>query len=332
MTEPIIKYPMRPMRVQVMPGSAADRYYSALRGATAKKRKSAASSDLIFRGGKTVAQMQYKNFYLGGAASWGETDVQLIEKAILTAMTHKPLNNVMAQYFPGRKMSCDMLAAQILETRKPRVVSEGDIVPFIKSLLKRGTIPRADLDSTIFNFLLPSGSVLSDASEPTGSLEDVAGVMPALPRSGSSLQGLGGFHGSVHVNSKTTIYYSLDVYSEVLPSGRRNGLAVLAEPWKNVVATLYHELNEFRTDPDVDDVIRTGNSKLAGWSSDEGEEVGDAPLRLAEPLTQVIHEVKVVPSRRATVPVQLQYSNAVHRAEGPIDRPHPAPKPEGTSK
>ena len=39
-----------------------------------------------------------------------------------------------------------------------------------------------------------------------------------------------------------------------------NGIPVFDRPWKNVVATLYHELNEARTDADVEDAIRAGSS------------------------------------------------------------------------
>ena len=71
----------------------------------------------------------------------------------------------------------------------------------------------------------------------------------------SSLNGLGGYHGSVHVggDAGATIYYAVGVYSEALPDGSQNGIPVFNENWKNVVATFYHELNEARTDPDVED-------------------------------------------------------------------------------
>jgi hypothetical protein len=48
------------------------------------------------------------------------------------------------------------------------------------------------------------------------------------------------------------------------------------------VATFYHELNEARTDADVEDAIRVGNSpnpnSFLGWISDQGEECGDYPV------------------------------------------------------
>ena len=38
----------------------------------------------------------------------------------------------------------------------------------------------------------------------------------------------------------------------------RTGSSRSTQPWKNVCATLYHELQEVRTDPDVEDAIRAG--------------------------------------------------------------------------
>src|SRR5215472_5023709 len=68
------------------------------------------------------------------------------------------------------------------------------------------------------------------------------------------------YHGSVHFEDngkQVTVYYSANVFSQPLANGRENGIAVFDAPWKNVVATLYHEMNEFRTDPDVRDAIET---------------------------------------------------------------------------
>src|SRR5262249_11374385 len=92
-----------------------------------------------------------------------------------------------------------------------------------------------------------------------------------------------------------------------------------------VVATFYHELNEARTDPDVDDAIRTGKiDGVIGWNSDDGEECGDFPVFEAEPnLGLVFQEVSV--DGGGLAPVQFEYSNAVHGPEGPIPAPHPLP-------
>jgi hypothetical protein len=76
------------------------------------------------------------------------------------------------------------------------------------------------------------------------------------------------------------------VYSET-SNGQTNGIPVFDSPWKNVVATFYHELNEARTDPDVEQVINGGRTSLLGWGSRQGEECGDFPVFEANPLTLV---------------------------------------------
>ena len=98
------------------------------------------------------------------------------------------------------------------------------------------------------------------------------------------------------------MYYAVGVYSEQLPNGTTNGIPVFDQSWKNVVATFYHELNEARTDPDVEDAIRAGNDpnavKFLGWTSQQGEECGDFPVFEANPLTQVFQEVNVTDDSR----------------------------------
>jgi len=144
-----------------------------------------------------------------------------------------------------------------------------------------------------------------------------------------STQGLGGYHGSVHAGSGSntaTVYYAVGVYSEKLPDGRVNGIPVFDQPWKGVVATFYHELNEARTDADVEDAIRAGNdpsaTKFLGWTSQQGEECGDFPVAEANPLAQVFKEVELT-DKSGTVPVQFQYSDNVHGPEGPRTTPAP---------
>ncbi len=110
------------------------------------------------------------------------------------------------------------------------------------------------------------------------------------------------------------------MYSETR-NGQTNGIPVFDAPWKNVVATFYHELNEARTDPDVERVIQGGSSTLLGWMSRQGEECGDFPVFEANPLSQVFQEVPLTGG--GTVPVQFQYSNHVHGPEGPIPKPDP---------
>jgi hypothetical protein len=134
----------------------------------------------------------------------------------------------------------------------------------------------------------------------------------------NSSQGLGGYHGSIHVGSapnEQTVYYAVGVFSEHLPDGTINGIPVFDQSWKNVVATFYHELNEARTDADVEDAIRAGDDPNAasflGWTSAEGEECGDFPVFEANPLSEIFQEVKLTDGS-GSVPVQFQYSDADH--------------------
>jgi PLD-like domain len=303
-----------PMRIQARHGSKVEKYYyptSRLPGAQWPDPKAIAPGilpspldDLIFHGGKVVPQMTFQNVYLGSAGDWAQRDIDLIDGAILRAMQDRRLNNVIGQYFPGASISCDFTQSVVLSDAKPVEVGEADVQAKIAQLFRSGKIAARDLGAAIFNLVLPPGTILT---------LDTA----------TSPDGLGGYHGSIHVDSgagRVTLYYSANVFSQVLPDGRHNGIVAFDEPWKNVVATLYHELNEFRTDADVNDAIQSNNNDFLGWMSRQGRECGDQPIFVAKALSQVFQEV-LAGTPAAKVPVQFMYSNAVHGAEGPIDTP-----------
>jgi hypothetical protein len=63
----------------------------------------------------------------------------------------------------------------------------------------------------------------------------------------------------------------------------------------------------------------TATSSSAGIRAPE--EIGDQPIFAADTLNQVFKEVKSASGNRR-IPVQFMFSNAVHGAEGPIDKPH----------
>jgi hypothetical protein len=237
------------------------------------------------------------------------------------------------QYFPDQRISCTALSSTILPGGPPATVSQGDIEAALIRLHRQRALDGQDLESTIFNFILPGGSVLTDDPAPTGSLtgnlssaNGTSKSSKAMNKTASSLRGLGGYHGSIHPNRRTTLYYSVNVFSEILPNGKENGIAVFNRPWKNVVATLYHELNEFRTDPDVQDAINAKSDEEAmqflGWTSRQGQEIGDFPIiAAAGNLKLVFKEVKAT-QKSFFLPIQFQYSNIAHGPEGPIKQPH----------
>lgn len=302
----------RVIDAMLLPGSEADKRH---RAAAAEFRRAKTRSsvligrdDLIKQGGQVLPQSLFRNIFLGGDEVWGPTDPSLIDGAIKRALTDRRLENVMRQYFEGSSISCDGQDPEFpLWTPQPEVGRE-DVDAILTNLFQENPKLVRDLDATLFNIILPRGVVL---------------------RSGQSTSriGLGGFHGSTSLrigNQRQSVYFSLNVFSEQTPEDGRNGIPVFDQPWKNIVATLYHEINEFRTDPDVEKANSAETEEealeLIGWISRANEEVGDHPLSGSHALSEVFQEVLLADESRR-VPVQFMYSNALHDAQGPVDNP-----------
>ena len=305
----------RVMNVTLRKGSPAEAAYIQA-GILAPGLPATPDHDLKFRGGRTITKLSYRNFFVGGQSSWRPEDVKRISDALADAMQDPGLNGVMQQYFKDA-ITTTFLGSDFLPGKRPRLVSQTSIEATVKKLVKSGKLAKADFDNTVFNFMLPSGTILTDDDPPAA--EKLRDEHPELPieDDASSLAGLGGYHGSVHVSTAqgtVRVYYAVGVFSEKLPSAEENGIVAFDEPWKNIVATFYHELNEARTDPDVEDVIRGLLDETAlGFTSDQGEECGDFPVfEAGDNLGKVFREV---PLRNGhTAPVQLEYSN---RDNGP---------------
>jgi hypothetical protein len=319
---------LRPMNIYVRRGSRAEDKYRALGGVPGLEPEQIAPGvpptprhDLLFHGGKTIANLTFTNLYVGGGA-WAQSDIQKIDHALANAMSEPTLNNVMAQYFSGIPTSA-FKPSEILPGAAPARMSQGDVEKLVTDLATRGKFDGYDLPSTVFNFLLPRGTILNDNPQPGGAqgVPEAESRRRGVPHEeeADSLHGLGGYHGSVQLDGRT-VYYAVGVYSEA-SGGQTNGIPVFDAPWKNVVATFYHELNEARTDPDVEQVIQGGATSLLGWTSRQGEECGDFPVFEANPLTLVFQEVPLTGG--GTAPVQFQYSNYVHGPEGPVPTPDP---------
>ena len=331
---------VRPLRVFVGHGTKAEKSFRSLMSmpepeAIAPGVAPSPSHDLIFHGGHTIQDLVFTNFYVGGSAAWKASDIQNIDKTLAAAMSDVELNNVMSQYFASGTITSTFRPSQVLTGPPPKVVSQGDVENLLSQLFKAGTLDPFDFPSTVFNFMLPSGTILNTDTAPTSGaiasqLEKPTAVKGIpVEDEDDSTQGLGGYHGSVHSGSGAsarTLYYAVGVYSEKLPDGTVNGIPVFDQSWKNVVATFYHELNEARTDSDVEDAINAGSdpsaTKFLGWTSKQGEECGDFPVAEANPLSQVFKEVELT-DKSGTVPVQFQYSDSAHGPEGP--RPTAAP-------
>ena len=322
----------RPLNVAFRHGSPAERHYRECAGlpvpeAIAPGLKPTPPHDLHFHGGKTIADLHFKNYYVG-ADAWPAGDIANIDAGLAAAMADTNLNNVMEQYFPGN-ITSTFEGSEKLSGPAPATVSQGDIEAVVASMASSGKFAGSNLSSTVFNFMLPPGTVLNDnsgTSSASSHQEDKRKRSP-IPDDdeADSLHGLGGYHGSIHTSGGDTIYYAVGVYSQIEAGGTENGIAVFDQPWKNVVGTFYHELNEARTDPDVADAIRAGNDpnavKFLGWTSKQGEECGDFPVfESGNNLTLVFQEVSLT-TGNGKVPVQFEYSNNVHGPEGPRTTP-----------
>jgi hypothetical protein len=248
-----------------------------------------ASLDLRYFGGRTLPHLRYSLLYLG---TWRESETSQLDRAIGAAMKDPHLNNVVAQYFSGTQVTSTFAGSHHYAGTVPARVTRPTVEKIVAEL---------STNSTVMCLCLPKGAVLVDTV-------DV-----------DSKHGLGGYHGSVHTNGKER-YYCVAVYSD-----GDNGIPAFDEPWKNVCATLYHELQETRTDPDVEDAIRMGSApgadRLLGWYSPRGGEIGDIPMAEAGGnLDLVMREVPLADGS-GTVPVQLMWSNAVGGPEGPVKAP-----------
>ena len=264
-------------------------------------------------GGRTIRDLSFRSFYLGGP-NWADSDIQNIDESLSGAMADPHLNNVLLQYYPGApSITTKFLGSTKVPGAVGAVFNRDSVNPVIQNLVNNKTLNGTDFDNTVICLFLPPGVVLTT---------DAAGGVGKAHRKGdddadSSQEGLGGYHGSCHIGG-TRVYFAVGVFSQFI-QGRPNGIPAWPDPWKNVVATLYHELNEVRTDPDVEESNRTNDDKLLGWYSParDGGEIGDIPMNEAGPnLHSVMVEVGLASGKSA--PIQLMWSNAVGGPQGPF--------------
>ncbi|MFB7666355.1 hypothetical protein ACFC1R_20775 [Kitasatospora sp. NPDC056138] len=283
--------------------------------------------DLKDHKGRKIADLVFVNRFVGGAAAWAKADMDHIDQALAAAMTDSTLQSVVAQYYPGKITSTALPPAVVdLHTPQGSRFFKDQAEDLARELFLSGVLGDHDPGQCVIDMMLPRGVILVDGfspgfQPPPGEEEEHARRERALIKidddEGDSTQGLGGYHGSVQVNRNgrpVTTYYAVGVFSE-----GDNGIAVFDgadNSWANVVATFYHELNEARTDPDVEDAVRFNDASKIGWYSETGRgEIGDLPINEAESgfadITNVFRFVKLADGS-GEVPVQLMWSNAVH--------------------
>ena len=263
------------------------------------------SYDLKFYGGKTIQNLSFTNIYLG-AGKWSASDMTNIDTALSGAMSDSALNDVVKQYFKNQAITTTFLGAKKNDAAVPATFNRDSVSATLDKLYGAGQLAGIDFPNTVVNLLLPPGIILDSTG--TGALRKGGDA----DDKDSSLEGLGGYHGSHKTTDGIMIYFAAAVYSQQTANGT-NGIPVWPDSWKNVVATLYHELNEARTDADVEQVNATGNNDLLGWYSQKGGEIGDIPIDLAEDNLQLVFVEEPLQNGQ-TAPIQLLWSNA---AQGP---------------
>jgi hypothetical protein len=287
---------------------------------------------LIHRGGPILPDLAYKTFYYGDAwkADPAHADNphalarQKIDAAIAAAMQDGGLNAMLAQYFDGAAVTCTAHPSEILDD-DPRGApieqpfNERDIRRIVRNLLP-GRLAGFDFGRTVVNIVLPLGASvqvlgLDEKERPTGASVE-PGVPLDTPYFGSDIAG---YHGSVPAKidgAEVEVLYSVVVWSDGAV-----GIPVPQwEGWENIVATLYHELQETRTNPYVDVAVRTGKASHIGWNTDplpgpgnvaDCREIADLPLLVADALETSFTRVAVTAAdgSRIAVPIQRLWSN-----------------------
>ncbi|SRR6266404_6867468 len=120
---------LRPMNVYVARNSSAERVFRAQAGIPGLEPEFRAPGipatpehDLLFHGGKTISDLAFHNFYVGGNPSWKDSDVRSIDQALASAMSDRNLNNVIVQYFTGTGVTSRFASSENL-TRNPSLLN-----------------------------------------------------------------------------------------------------------------------------------------------------------------------------------------------------------------
>jgi hypothetical protein len=304
----LLRVAERPLDVVLRPDSPAEAAYRS--AVLAPGFRAEHGLDLQYLGGKTIPALTFTNVYLG---AWDAAEQQALDHALAAAMADPHLNNVLAQYFPSGTVRSTFAGSRNHAGPVPPRVYRDELEAIVSELDGDGSLAGLDLGASAVCLLLPEGAVLVD-----GNARDHGEPV-------DSTHGLGGYHGSVHVQRgerrREAVYYAVAVYSK-----GANGIVAFTDPWQNVCATLYHELCEIRTDPDVAEAIRAGSTpageRLLGWYSPLGGEIGDIPMAEAHGMAGLVMKEVPLADGSGTVPIQLMWSNAVAGPEGPISRPH----------
>jgi hypothetical protein len=202
--------------------------------------------ELDYRGGKVLANPSFTNIYYGSywTTAAGKADAAFEDGFGKTIVSSK-YTSIWAQYGVGKGTFLGSSAAASAGT--PKSVNEAKIRQIVAAQIASGAAPRPD-GATVYTVILPPNTVLKTDGA-------------------SSLDGLGGYHGSFNdLKTGKRVYYAAIAYSK-----GDNGIDFNGNPRDNISITTSHEWTEAATDPDVN------NGKL-GWYDYNLGEVADIPI------------------------------------------------------
>jgi hypothetical protein len=132
--------------------------------------------------------------------------------AISAVKSDRNLNNVIQQYFK-ENITNTFKGSSILDQIHLKTFSKSDVEKVVLEFYKQKRFDSYDLDNTIFNFILPRWTTLSDSIESqvlaktintktintkaTSNQTSDQGFIPVEVETSDSLNGLGRYHGSV---------------------------------------------------------------------------------------------------------------------------------------
>jgi hypothetical protein len=251
---------------------------------------------LDYYGGNVLNRPSVTNIYVGDY--WG-TKAGRSDRASTDAFTKDFVKNpqstgIWKQYGGGagsfRGSTVDRAEA------RPKTIGEDQIKSIINQQIASGKV-RPNNGQSVYTVYLPPGTVLTD------------------PYGDSSLNGLGGYHGSFAGANGKPIYYDAIAYGQ-----GKNGIDFDGRPKDALSIVASHELTETVTDPDVEDVNNGAPLNKLGWYDNNYGEIGDIALNTTQDPT-----LENVWGRMDGFAVQKEWSNQDGKEEiGPTSINHPS--------
>src|SRR3954471_18952616 len=137
-------------RVAVAPATPAGRAYADARVAEFPAQP---SLNMQHFGGRTLEHLTVTNVYIG---AWDATDRENLDHALAAAMQDVGLNNVLAQYFGGRRPTTEFRPARVID---------GPLPPRAAKSFVEARVPWLGTPGEVVCLCLPRGVVLVDGEE-----------------------------------------------------------------------------------------------------------------------------------------------------------------------